>query len=403
MVYRLVIDAFVLTPEFEAVLGKVASDRILSRSRINVHPGGMAAAVELYTDAVSPALLVIESGGEDDQTLLDTLARLAEVSAPTTRAIVVGPRNDIALYRTLLREGISDYLVMPLAPRQIVAAIDAIFAEPGAAPRGRLIAFFGVRGGVGSSTLAQNTAWTITRAYHEEAMLIDLDLMFGTSVLAFNMAPQQTLGDALREPDRIDATLIERFAVKYDERLKVLPAPGGMACTATIEPDMLDRVLEIARLISPFVLVDLPRSWDPWVKHVLATADAVVVTASPDLASLREAKALADFLAHNRPEDATAVFVLNRCGAYPKGELTAKDFGETLGNAPMLELSYEPALFIGAFNNGQMIGEVPKGGKVADEFRRLAVKVCARPLPSARKAGSLAARLKEFAVGLGKK
>ncbi|MEO5373570.1 MAG: AAA family ATPase [Alphaproteobacteria bacterium] len=402
MIYRLVIDAFVLTQDFEAALTKAGTDHLLSRSQITVHPGGLAAAAEHYADSVTPALLIVE-GGDDDGAILGDLARLADVCAPNTKVIVAARRNDIHLYRTLLGQGVSDYLVLPLKPTRIVEAIDAIFAEPGAAPRGRLIAFFGVRGGVGSSTVASNTAYAITRAYQDNVVLVDFDLLFGTSALAFNLAPPQTLADALKEPDRIDATLIERIMAKHDDRLKVLPAPGGLSAKAVLSPDVCERVVEIIRLLAPYVVVDLPPSWEPWVQHLLVTADAAVVTVAPDLACLREAKAVGDYLGQKRGEETPALFVLNRVGAYPKGELGARDFGETLGNPPVLTVSYDPALFVGAFNNGQMVGEVPKGAKVADGFRQLAVKVGGRPPPTARRQDPMPKWLKDLIGGHGSK
>ena len=48
--------------------------------------------------------------------LLEQLGALAEVCDPGTKVIVIGAANDIALYRELIRRGVSEYLVPPLNP-----------------------------------------------------------------------------------------------------------------------------------------------------------------------------------------------------------------------------------------------------------------------------------------------
>ena len=87
-------------------------------------------------------------------TLFAQLERLAEVCDPGTKVIVVGAANDIALYRELMRRGVSEYLVPPLKTLQLVSAVTTLYADPEAPFIGRQMAFCSARGGAGSSTLA---------------------------------------------------------------------------------------------------------------------------------------------------------------------------------------------------------------------------------------------------------
>jgi response regulator of citrate/malate metabolism len=61
---------------------------------------------------------------------LSTSRKLSEVCDPGTKVIVIGAANDIALYRELMRRGVSEYLVPPLGTLQLIAAITALYADP---------------------------------------------------------------------------------------------------------------------------------------------------------------------------------------------------------------------------------------------------------------------------------
>ena len=83
--------------------------------------------------------------------LLTELAPLAEVCDPSSRVILVGRHNDIALYRELIRSGISEYIVAPFSMADMMGAIASIFVDPEAEPLGRSIAFIGAKGGSGAT------------------------------------------------------------------------------------------------------------------------------------------------------------------------------------------------------------------------------------------------------------
>src|SRR6202000_1209005 len=88
--------------------------------------------------------------------LIEYLEKLAEVCDPGTKGIVIGAANDIALYRALMRRGVSESLVPPLGTLQLIAAITALYADPAQPFIGRQIAFCGAKGGAGASSLAPN-------------------------------------------------------------------------------------------------------------------------------------------------------------------------------------------------------------------------------------------------------
>jgi pilus assembly protein CpaE len=384
VIYRLTIDAFALTPEVAEVMKQVRDDRQLAKSRMTVHPGGLAAAIRHYGDNSTPQVVIVEEE-DDDDAMLERIDQLAEVCEPGTRVMVIGNLNDIHLYRTLISRGVSEYLLRPVGAAQVFDALGGLFSDPLAAPKGRVIACWGARGGAGSSTLAQNLAWELGRLLQEGVIYADLDIAFGTSVLAFNIDAKQTVVDALSNPERLDEVLMDRCMVDYDDHLQVLAAPGDCRKPMVTTVEAIDRVLDLSVRMAGSVVLDVPHVWADWTDHLLSSVDEVVITATPDLASLRDAKAMIELLAARRGESAKPKLVVNRLDASKKTQLTAKDFEETLGVAPLVVFPFEPQVFGEAANNGQMIGEAAKGHRVAELFRQLAAALAGKA-PSTRKA-----------------
>jgi pilus assembly protein CpaE len=362
LVPRISIDIFCNTSETGVVMQSVASDRRLNRAHVSVQMGGVTAATENYTGASTPDLLVVEFEGNRDQVLGD-LAGLAQVCDSGTKVVVIGQVNDIMLYRELVRQGVSEYLVAPLGIGAVIDTISGLYSDPEQAPIGRSIVFTGAKGGVGSSCIAHNVAWCISERMKYDVTLIDLDLPFGTAGLDFNEDSSQGVADALMDPERLDDQLLDRLLVKCSEHLSLFTSPGSLERDYMMEPSSFDSILDTVRSSVPCMVVDLPHVWEPWSRHILSTADEIVITATPDLASLRNTKNLMDTLKQSRQNDVPPRLVINQVGIPKRPEIPAKDFAEAIGSEVELVLPFEPQLFGTATNNGQMIGEVKADAK----------------------------------------
>ncbi len=155
-----------------------------------------------YVNETTPNLLIIE-GLADPRQLLGRAGSLAEYCDENIRVVVLGHTNDIRLYRELMRRGVSEYLVAPIDPVQMIRSIAALFTDPEAPFIGKTIAVTGVKGGAGASSIAHNLAWALSERIKVNSTLVDLDLNFGTTGLDFNQDTQATIADALMSPDRV--------------------------------------------------------------------------------------------------------------------------------------------------------------------------------------------------------
>jgi pilus assembly protein CpaE len=388
---RIAIHVFAERSDTAEAATRAAADRRLSRATCTVRLGGVMTALETYQSEPTPALIIIENSAPAAQLVVD-LDRLAECCDAGTKVVVVGAANDIGLYRELMRRGVSEYLVAPIQPLQLIGAIGGLFNDPHAPFVGRTIAFIGARGGVGSSTIAHNTAFALSERMAAQTVIVDFDLPFGTAGLDFNQDPLTGVADALSQPERLDPVLMDRMMVRCTERLSLFAAPATLDNDWDVSPEAFEEVAQKIRGTAPFVVLDLPHQWNAWVRRMVIGADEVVIVATPDLAALRNAKNMIDLARAARPNDAPPRLVLNQVGLPGRPEIPLKDFTNALGVEPALVLPFDAKLFGAAANNGQMVLEAGPKSKAADGFQHLAQVVSRRemlalPGPKAKASG----------------
>lgn len=383
---RIAISAFLERPESKRLIEACAGDRRLSRARVQSSLGGMVAATEYLASQPTPDLLIVESLAPG-AALLKQLEGLAEHCDPKVKVLVIGASNDILLYRELMRRGVSEYLVPPMQPVQLIRAISALYVNPDKPFVGKTVAVMGVKGGVGASTLSHNLAWAIAETLQINTTLVDLDLSFGTTGLDFNQEPAQSVADALADPERVDDVVLDRLVVKATDRLSLFTAPARVDRMFEHDPDAYETVIERVRQTVPFVVIDLPHAWTAANRAILQSADEIVLVSGPDLASLRNGKNIVDAVKAGRPHDKPPRLVVNMTGVPKRPEVPVKEFASAVGLEPVLVLPFEPGLFGQATNNGQMLTEIDATSKSAQGIDHLAQMLTGRAPQVKPKAG----------------
>ena len=392
---RVSIQAFCETVETAAAVQAAGEDRRLAKAHVKIQMGGATAAVEAYRSAPTPNVIMIESESRTDD-ILTGLDQLAEVCDPGTRVVVVGRINDVTLYRELTRRGVSDYLIAPVGTIDVVRSICGLYSAPDAKPVGRIIAVAGAKGGVGASTIAHNIAWAIARDLALDSVVADLDLAFGTAGLDYNQDPPQGIADAVFSPDRVDTGLIDRLLSKCTDHLSLLAAPATLDRVYDFSADAFDSILDVLRATIPCVVLDIPHQWAGWTKRLMVSADDILIVAGPDLANLRNAKNMVDFLRTARPNDHRPYYCLNQVGVPKRPEIAPSDFAKALEDDPLVAIPFEPQLFGTAANNGQMIAEVSASHKTAEMFGQLAQILTGRAEVKRSRGGLLTPLLSKF-------
>ncbi|MGH7248665.1 MAG: AAA family ATPase, partial [Pseudomonadota bacterium] len=295
----------------------------------------------------------------------------------------------VMLYRELVRRGVSEYLIAPVDALLVVRSVCGLYSVPDAKPVGRILAVVGAKGGVGASTIAHNVAFAAARDLTLDSVVTDLDLAFGTAGLDFNQDPPQGIAEAVFAPDRIDTAFVDRLLAECTDRLSLLAAPAALDRVYDFGADAFEAIFDSLRATVPCIVLDVPHQWTAWTKQTLIGADDILIVAAPDLANLRNAKNIYDFLKSARPNDQRPLYCLNQVGVPKRPEIKVADFAKALDAEPAAIIPFDPQTFGAAANNGQMIAEISASHRAAEIFRELARLLTGHAETKKRRAGLL--------------
>jgi len=373
------IVAFTELAETSEIIGKCRESRHMMDVKFRQSDGGIEAAIRAFREAQSPHVLIIETQLAGDA-LMSALDRLAEVCEADTRLILIGNANDVMLYRDLVRRGVSEYIPQPVTVRQVIRAIAEIEELPGGLAKGRVIAFTGASGGCGSSTMAASAAWLIGHRKSAQTTLVDLDIEFGSIALNLGLNPLRGVSDALRAGLRLDSQYLEGILQDYDEYLRVLPASEQSIDEPDFSDEAIDQLVDVARSAASYVILDVPQLRTASAQRAVMNSDQIFVTATPDLASLRNAKKLIDTFRRARPEESEPFLLINKVGAAKRYEVPVSDFVDALSVKRYAVINYEPSIIANAAAQGKSVLQMDRGKALLSDLNEMIQDIVGSPV-----------------------
>lgn len=333
--------------------------------------GGIDVAVKIMRGGDKPSLVVFDIAASSNP--VADVAAMVRQAGRALPIIAVGGTIDTAMFRELLAAGVFDYLDHALGPVPLAEAVARArgrrTADTAATRNGRLIVFSGTRGGVGTTSAAIATAWTLAHERKTSTALLDLDMNSGTVAFALDIDPGRGLREGLDQPARIDTVFIDRCLVRESPRLAVLSAEEPFDGDNDINPVAALVLLEELRQIFDCVVVDLPRSTSALARAVLGAADDIVLVSSPTLAGLRDGLRWIDFIAAVADRAVLRVVQGSVAGT---AALANSEFERSLGRKIDLAIPFDAKAAAQAANAGKSLPAVAPGSAVARAYADLA-------------------------------
>jgi pilus assembly protein CpaE len=331
---------FVNDQSSETVIRQALGD--LGLEGVSINTGNVETATTFLAKKASPRLLVVDVTGVDDP--VASILGLAEVCEPGVGVVAIGNSNDISLYRQLKHAGVAEYLFKPLIRDQVSRACNDVLTDHLDEPSlftGKLVFILGVRGGVGATTLAANSAWYVAEARQRWTMLLDLDLQCGDAALLLDAAPGQALREAFERPERVDKLFLERGAIPVHKRLSMLASLEPLGNTVEGSEAAIRTLIESLLRRYRFVVVDLPPAVAEYLPQVLQMPSSCVLVANPSLTAARDIARWREHIGPNTRERRT-LQVLNHTAPY--GGLTEAEFTRASGCTPDIVIPYDREL-----------------------------------------------------------
>ena len=326
--------------------GDMVDDWRFARVETEVHEGDVGAAIETFKEQTSPDLLIIQTDDIDD----DFIASLGELSSfceEGTSAIIIGPVNDVYLYRKLIEMGVSDYLVRPIKSETLRGVIAKALVDNLGVTDSRLISFIGAKGGVGTSTLAQIAAWNTAKELGQATLLMDASGGWSSLSVGAGFDPAATLHEVAAAVETGNEDSLERMFFDASDKLRVLSSGADAMLDTGVSAAQYEAILDNLMVKSPLVFVDLSAAEPALKKAVIARSHHTIVVTSPSVTSLRFCRSLLKELADVRGGEKSDIsLVLNLQGMSKAHEVDRAAITETMEMPLSLALDYIPALFM---------------------------------------------------------
>lgn len=230
--------------------------------------------------------------------------------------LLLGARLPANAVRALFKLKRSDVLETPFTAGDLTRSAEVLLRAPiaaAAAQSSNCWAVMGAVGGAGATTLAIELAVGLTdRKTSERVALVDLNLADGQACAYLGAAANMHLVEASVSPERIDAALLDAFAVKFDDRLDLYACPRDPRAFQQVSAAAVLRLLEVVCEVYDWVIVDVPRQRQSWTTEVLAGSDEVMVVSELTVPALLSASALAQEIEADLPDGRSAHVVVNR-------------------------------------------------------------------------------------------
>jgi pilus assembly protein CpaE len=266
--------------------------------RLRRVPDVPTALARIWGGGVDMILMNLPDAGSSEG---DRLAPFLELrtGAQGVPIVILCASADENLAEHAVREGASDYLIREAYDVDLLKAVRSVTRKPDLSPalsttltgkRGKVLAFMGSKGGVGTTTVALNVAASL--AEHHQVILAELHSELGS--LAHYFQPHRSIrdiGDLLRTEAITSSDVVNcLWPCKTVPGLQVLFGSRSTENTEPLNPQNVRTVLAMAAEFADYVVVDLPVSLSDTNRAVFEGANFLALVIERDSVSAQAAK-----------------------------------------------------------------------------------------------------------------
>jgi pilus assembly protein CpaE len=353
-----------------------------------------------------PDLLILSSelAGAGTAGLLERL-----VARHRLAAVVLLPTEDLRTARRFLRAGAADVIPLPSVADELPELLQTVLRQGTPALRsplqvGRIIVFYGTKGGVGTSLLTTNVAVALARYLPPDSVcLLDLDLQFGAIPMLLNLQPKTNLATlAQRFQGELDFEMLRSFLLLHPEsNLRVLAAPSRPELAELVTTYLIERVLQVLKNHFAFILVDTPNMLQDTTLAALDAADHILIVTALDLLAIRNAEIVLTMFQKLYPAERIRL-VLNRSNTR-FGGLTPEQVEEHLRMTIAARIPSDGQLAVTSINEGIPFVLQAPDAPISQAIFQLASLIAGQPIGPSETAevtgGSLFRRLVGYLLG----
>jgi pilus assembly protein CpaE len=268
-----------------------------------------------------------------------------------------------------LAAGADAYLSKPVTNQELVDRVNELVGPDRARGerQGVVIGVFGLRGGVGRTTLAVNLAVALRTLSEQPVALVDFSPAGGQAAVHLRLRTDDSWAN-LSGADQVEELLPEVLST-HESGLRLLAAPPDPVSAAVPSAILTGAIVKELRRKHLFTVVDLPAVLNPATTTTLTLADLVLHVVTPELIAIRQATHAQRALDGAPYRHAQQAIILNHNA--PEAQLPRAAIERALRGKIAFEIGYDaeqgPALA-----RGQLLPLTPAASPLPAGVRRLA-------------------------------
>jgi pilus assembly protein CpaE len=339
---------------------------------------GQLAEGEIHSAAV--AIVDIRSSERMQNDLADLQHLMGRIDRDVPIITVVDTFNE-AITRKLVQMRVADILVKPVAPVELARACARVVRTE--SEESQIYTFLPVAGGVGTTTLAIQSALTLLGDKSKRGLstcLVDLNLHHGACADYLDLESRLNLKEIESNPERLDGQLLEGMLSHHPSGLAVLAASHLPTEPVCLTSNIVMGLLNVVCQCFDQIIIDMPSAWHPWTDNIVLGSNRLFLVSEATVPGMRKAKQLVQAISAKLGQRPQPNVIVNRFERrlFSPG-LRRADLETAIGPAFACTIPYNHKLVREAIDRGVPISEIRKSNDVAAAVKRLIISHRVKP------------------------
>ena len=327
---------------------------------------------------------------EETFTVIRDMGKMA--NAP--EIFLTAPMPDSAVLLEAMRSGAKEFLAQPIQEPEVQRAIARYWERAttqkdksqGEKKAGSLMALFGGKGGVGTTSIAVNLAAALRQLPSKPSViLVDVNQHGGDLPLYLDLQPDHSFRDIAADLSRLDPAFLIRVLTKCESGLQVLPSGYDDLSTGRLSPDCVEATLKLLQTSFDYVVIDCGHVLDLTTKKALELATWIMVTSSLMVPVVHRTKRILELLRGSGFSASKIRLVINRYVSAEQDVL--KETEDILKQKTFWSIPNDYPSSSQSVNSGKSIIEGAPRSSIAKSFKDLAATFDDQPAIASKKSG----------------
>ena len=269
--------------------------------------------------AKHPAVIILELEDNPEQTF-GVIREMGKV-AKGTEIFLTSSTLDSAVLLEGMRAGAKEFLAQPIQKKEVEDAFERFFERLNAGniknveqkKAGKMLAFFGGKGGVGTTSIAVNLAAALLNLPTKPSVvLVDVNQHGGDLPIYLDLQPNHSFRDIASDLTRLDHAFLIRVLTKCENGLQVLASGYDDLSTGRLSPACVEKTLALLESSFDYIILDCGHVLDLTTKKTLEIADLIFVTSALMVPVVHRTKRILELLRGSGFPPQKICLVMNR-------------------------------------------------------------------------------------------